>query len=321
MQDNFELQERLTGELERVELRFNHAMARLSLWGMVFLPLVPGTLTLASIVSNFPQQLHIHIGLAWAIGLVTMAGIELLGLVAIRLALRMRKFNRRAKGYHVEPAPVAQGYTAALLYVAVVGIVTFLLKINPALSIWALLPMALLGALADWVFALSGDQNEREHELRKLIKRAEESAQRDRTLDQLRDEVDQLRGVISCAKTDHHSRVQDMQAHIHAQEEVISSLRDQLRSQSDQIDQLCEEIDQMESAQTAQPIAQVITLPADQKVYKNGHIADDIEHLELHEQIRVVAQRQLESIGKVNKSAIARTLNCSPNTVRAALVD
>ena len=49
MTDNTILQEELSNRLEQIELYFAHWMGRVSLLGLVLLPLVPGSLALASI--------------------------------------------------------------------------------------------------------------------------------------------------------------------------------------------------------------------------------------------------------------------------------
>lgn len=172
MKDNTLLQEELSNKLEQIELYFSHWMGRVSLLGLVLLPLVPGSLALSSIGTKFPEQLGIPVWLAWSIGAATALGIELLGLIAVRLALKMRRFNKRAAAYAVEHAPLGQGYGAAVLYVATVLTLTMLLKIWPHAAVYALLPMSLLGALADWIYALSSDQNEREQSLRRLMTEA-----------------------------------------------------------------------------------------------------------------------------------------------------
>ena len=56
-----------------------------------------------------------------------------------------------------------------------------------------------------------------------------------------------------------------------------------------------------------------------QKVYKNGDILHGLESLETHDRIRAIAQRQLDSVGKVNKSKIATLVNCSRGTVQTVL--
>lgn len=194
MKDNTQLQEELSNRLEEIELRFAHWMGRASLLGLVLLPLVPGSLALASIGTKFPTQLDIPIWLAWAIGGATALGIELLGLIAVRLALKMRRFNRRAVGLDVEAAPLAQGYAAAVLYVGTVLTLTMLLKIWPHAALYALLPMSLLGALADWIYALSSDQNEREQVLRRIL--ADQQAALDRDIDTLTAQVAELTSRI-----------------------------------------------------------------------------------------------------------------------------
>lgn len=166
---NIELQEKLSNDLERIEMQFGHVLGKAALFGLVALPLIPGLLTMISIGVNFPGMLHIPSGVAWVFGAFAMIGIEVLGLFSIRLALRMRKYNQRAFARGLDLAPIGQGYTTAGFYLLTVIVLTVLLKIFPALAVWSLIPLALMGALADWVFALNGDHNERESALRKLI--------------------------------------------------------------------------------------------------------------------------------------------------------
>lgn len=167
--NNIELQEELSFDLERLELQFGHRLSQAALFGLIALPLIPGLLTMISVGVHFPDLLGIHWIVAWILGFVAMVGIEVLGLFSIRLALRMRKFNHKAEGRPIEKAPISQGYMAAATYLLSVLSLTVLLKIAPEFAAWSLIPLCLMGALADWIFALNGDHNERETALRKII--------------------------------------------------------------------------------------------------------------------------------------------------------
>lgn len=175
MVTNDVLYEQLSGRLERQEIWFQYWLSLVGTWGLVVLPLIPASLTLMAIVSIYPGALHIHPGLAWVIGLFAAVGIEVLGLGAIKLALRMGKYNKRAAVAGVDLAPVAQGWLVAGLYLVVVVLVTVLLKINADWAIYSLLPLALMGFLADWYFALKQDHEERETQLRRLLTESDEA--------------------------------------------------------------------------------------------------------------------------------------------------
>lgn len=212
--NNIELQEELSFDLERLELQFGHRLSQAALFGLIALPLIPGLLTMISVGVHFPTLLGIHWIVAWILGAVAMVGIEVLGLFSIRLALRMRKFNHKAEGRPVEKAPIGQGYMAAAIYLLSVLSLTVLLKISPELAAWSLIPLCLMGALADWIFALNGDHNERETALRKIIldeQRANDQAtataqllaqlaDRDSTITNLQTDVQTLQERVQYAK-------------------------------------------------------------------------------------------------------------------------
>lgn len=182
---NIELQEKLSLDLERMELQFGHRLAQAALIGLIALPLIPGLLTMISVGVHFPALLGIHWAIAWALGAVAMVGIEVLGLFSIRLALKMRKFNHKAEGKKVERAPIGQGYMAAGTYLLSVLSLTILLKIAPELAVWSLIPLGLMGALADWIFALNGDHNERETALRRIIIEEQRAAEETNEINRL----------------------------------------------------------------------------------------------------------------------------------------
>ncbi|MCE7982520.1 MAG: HTH domain-containing protein [Caldilinea sp. CFX5] len=209
---NIELQEGLSADLERKELYFNHTLSTVALFGLVVLPLIPGSLSFASIVAHFPQLLGIPTWLAYCIATFTAVGVEVLGLVVIKLALRMRKFNQRGAGL-VEPAPLHQGIAAAALYLFVVLALVVLLKVMPEMSIWALIPLACLGAIADWAFALQGDQSEREAELRKLLVRQEAARNQ-------QSEIERLNTLLA----EHETERQTMQERLQYAKELNAEL-------------------------------------------------------------------------------------------------
>lgn len=203
--NNIELQEKLSNDLERIELQFMHMLGKSALFGLVALPLIPGLLTMISIGVNFPQLLHVPAWAGWIFGFFAMVGIEVLGLFSIRLALRMRKYNHSAAMYDLDKAPIGQGYTTAAAYLVTVMTLTVLLKIWPDFAVWSLIPLALMGGLADWVFALNGDHNERESALRKRLLSEQElsdGADLKCQLDNALLEIDRLRSTIDIIVND-----------------------------------------------------------------------------------------------------------------------
>jgi cytochrome b561 len=154
-----------------------------------------------------------------------MVGIEVLGLFSIRLALRMRKFNHKAAERSVEKAPIAQGYMAAATYLLSVLSLTVLLKISPELAVWSLIPLCLMGALADWIFALNGDHNEREAALRKIILEEQRAAAQ-------ADAAAQLLAQLA----DRDSMIKNLQTEAQAMQERVQSAKDLHTEQTRQFD-------------------------------------------------------------------------------------
>ena len=188
---NSELQDTLSTNLERAEMHFNYWVMKVALWGLIALPLIPGSLSYASIVAKFPTLLGIHVVLAHIIAAFTAGGMEVLGLVVIKLALRMHKHNARAAahpGAHL--APTWQGVTAALIYMGTVLMIVVFLKIVHGYELYSLIPLALMGAVADWAFALQSDQAERENELRKLIAASHQEDKKDAEIARLTNLLD-----------------------------------------------------------------------------------------------------------------------------------
>lgn len=292
MTDNTILQEELSNRLEELELHFAHWMGRISLLGLVLLPLVPGSLALASIGTKFPDQLGIPGWLAWAIGGATALGIELLGLIAVRLALKMRRFNRRAVGHEVEPAPLGQGYAAAFLYVATVLTLTMLLKIWPHAAVYALLPMSLLGALADWIYALSSDQNEREQVLRRIL--SEQRAAVDRDITALETQIAELTAQLSMM--------------------VDKAELDAMVAECDKLQAECQRLSKLiDNLSTGQ----VTTFD----IGNGGLVDNELDTPEVDidkpaETIHEFALWQIQNDGKVNQSEIARLTGFSRPTVK-----
>ena len=206
MSANKELSQQLSTNLHRQELLFQFGVSSAVLWGMVLLPLIPASLSFSAIVSKFPAMLDIPVWLAYVVAIFAGAGIEFLGLSAVKLALRMRKYNVRIAGTDFEPAPLTQGVIIAVVYLLTVVTLTIFLKVFPAMAIWSLLPLAGMGALADWLIALQADHNDREaHYVRAIDDQADQQQQtdlitelkaaldkRDQQLDQLTTHFDQL---------------------------------------------------------------------------------------------------------------------------------
>lgn len=91
---------------------------------------------------------------------------------------------------------------------------------------------------------------------------------------------------------------------------------------NNRIDQLVDQLDNLRSVQSV-PVVQIppvqIVQTAPKVVYQNGDIVHGLEHLELSDRVKTVAQRMKDSGQSVNKSRIAELLDCSRTTVQKAL--
>ncbi|MGD9725204.1 MAG: hypothetical protein AB7R40_22495 [Nitrospiraceae bacterium] len=328
MTANKDLSQSLAANLSRQELYFQYGVNSAVLWGMVMLPLIPASLSFSAIVSRFPEMLHIPGWLAYIVAGFTAAGIEFLGLSAVKLALRMRKYNLKIADTDFEQAPLGQGVIIATAYLITVVMLTVFLKVFPHMAIWSLLPLAGMGALADWLIALQSDHNDRESHYDRATDDAETEQEQAAVITALTADIDQLRATIA-------DQIDQAIEHITAQltvqfEKSLADQIDQLTSDYNQrIEQLLDQLHTQDTKQSAQS-EQITTLPiiridhqpvhpAGANLYTNGHIADDTDHLSLDDKIRAVAQRMLDAGQKVNKSEIARILGCSRTTVNNVL--
>lgn len=339
MTPNRELSQTLSAHLSRQELYFQYGVNSAVLWGMVMLPLIPASLSFSAIVSQFPAMLHIPNWLAYVVATFTAAGIEFLGLSSVKLALRMRKYNLKIAGTTFDHAPLNQGVIIAGAYLTTVVLLTVFLKVFPDMSIWSLLPLAGMGALADWLIALQSDHNDREAHYERAIEDSATEQQQATLITKLTADI---------AKRD--QQIEQLTTAIEQQSaqfaQRLTEQIDQLTNAVDQrIDQLLDQIDAITTGQqtktehlTIAPINQpdeqmtnlaiikiehqleqpVVQLPG-AKLYTNGHIADDIDHLPLPDKIKMIAQRMKDAGQKVNKSEIARILKCSRTTVNETL--
>lgn len=226
MSNNLALQESLSADLERKELYFNHSLSTVALFGLVVLPLIPGSLSFASIVAHFPALLGIPTWLAYCIAAFTAVGVEVLGLTVIKLALRMRKYNQKAAVHGLHHAPIGQGWGAAIIYLSTVLSLVVLLKVFPHLAVWALIPLACLGAIADWAFALQGDQGEREAELRRLMAKQEVDDANVLEIERLNAALDDRQATID-------RMANDAQAVAEQHQSALEALRAELAEMSD----------------------------------------------------------------------------------------
>ena len=112
--------------IETHELRRDAWLDLLGVYGPVISPLIPGGLSAVSMINVFPTLLHIHIWVAIVIALITVAGVEILALLATETWLAMRRFNQTLSEGE-EQAPSGYAGFVVLLYCAVVlSLVVFL---------------------------------------------------------------------------------------------------------------------------------------------------------------------------------------------------
>jgi len=318
---NIELQEQLQADLERKELRFNHSLSTVALFGLVVLPLIPGSLSFASIVAHFPDLLGIPSWLAYMIALFTAVGVEVLGLVVIKLALRMRKFNHKAQGYTVEPAPLGQGIAAAALYLGVVLSLVVLLKVMPAMSIWALIPLACLGAIADWAFALQGDQSEREADLRRQL--AADAVERDQhsEIARLNAAVKELQQHIA----DHEIDAAALQERVEHGQRVNAEQLNTFNSERQQLQRQIEQLTTQLIAQQSANVQPVIEQSGEK--FERSTVLDTGRQIAIEQKRLGKAERQQKLLNilftelnnspsdELNKSALGERLGVKHTTI------
>ena len=334
--NNLKLQEALSADLERKELYFNHSLSTVALFGLVVLPLIPGSLSFASIVAHFPDLLGIPTWLAYFIAAFTAIGVEVLGLTVIKLALRMRKYNQKAAVHGLHHAPIGQGWGAAIIYLSTVLALVVLLKVFPHLAVWALIPLACLGAIADWAFALQGDQGEREAELRRLMAQQEAERERDSEIERLNADladrqvtIDRLANDVQAVKDQHQCAV-----------DALSNLTQQFDSDRQQLNteivKLTAQLDALRSANLKPQLSistELNTAKSDSDALSNTEFdastadINTVRNIALNTKRNVKAQRQdtlltilmTEFNGQpsdaLNKSELAERLNTTRQTI------
>jgi hypothetical protein len=111
-------------------------------------------------------------------------------------------------------------------------------------------------------------------------------------------------------------RRQDDTEQLHNQ--TVQSLRNQIEQLNNQVAQLAAQNAEVRRRNEQLELNNAVEIEQP-KVYKNGDILHGLEHLGNHDKIHAIAQRMSESIGKVNKSEIARLCKVSRGTVQNVL--
>lgn len=284
MSANKELSQQLSTNLHRQELFFQFGVSSAVLWGMVLLPLIPASLSFSAIVSKFPSMLEIPVWLAYVVATFAAAGIEFLGLSAVKLALRMRKYNGRIAGTSFEPAPLTQGVIIAAIYLVTVVTLTIFLKVFPALAIWSLLPLAGMGALADWLIALQADHNDREAHYERAIDEQAEGQQQVALITELR-------------------------AALAMRDQQLDKLRADIANLSTEVTRLAGQIDNV----TTPHDNQTLTAPAD--------TAKDRLTKQQRQMAVLMRLRDIVSPDDIDHAAMAETFGASERTIRRDIED
>lgn len=154
-----------------------------------------------------------------------------------------------------------------------------------------------------------------------------ELAERNRRIEQLTSEhklaVDRLIADGNRVVTDHTEQVATLQKALADYEnlsvQLTSQHSDQVAMLSEQVQEMAAQLSSLKRDQSPPipPIQIVRQVPV--SVYQNGDIVHGLEHLELPDKIKAVAQRMVDSGQKVNKSRIADLVNCSRTSVQNAL--
>lgn len=313
--DNIQLRKERRDWVQRLEIHRDGVIDFVAVWGPLLAPMVPAGLTAAAIIVVFPDLLHIAPWAAWLIAIITVASLEVLGIVSVETWLDMRRYNAEHKDAE-EAAPVGQALSVVVIYAIVVLSLVFILKIWKEAALYSLIPLTMLGLITSWTIVLRKQHNARTW--------AAEMQQIEQS------EIDQLQALLA----EQQERIEQMTAAHAAQIEHMTTVHrqeiDRLTSEhstaaaalNNRIDQLVDQLDNLRSVQSA-PVVQIppvqIVQTAPKVIYQNGDIVHGLEHLELTDRVKAVAQRMMDSGQSVNKSRIAELLDCSRTTVQKAL--
>lgn len=324
--DNIQLRKERRDWVQRLEIHRDGVIDFVAVWGPLLAPMVPAGLTAAAIIVVFPDLLHIAPWAAWLIAIITVASLEVLGIVSVETWLDMRRYNAEHKNAE-EAAPVGQALSVVVIYAIVVLSLVFILKIWKEAALYSLIPLTMLGLITSWTIVLRKQHNARTWATE--MQQAEQSE-----IDRLQAMLTEQQDLIARMVADHEQRMADLTtthaghieqatvAHCHEIEQLHSEHETVTNALSKRIDQLVDQLDNLRSVQSV-PIVQIPPVQfvrAEPKVvYQNGDIVHGLEHLELTERVKAVAQRMLDSGQSVNKSRIAELLDCSRTTVQKAL--
>lgn len=326
MSDNTQLRKDQREWVQRLEIHRDGVIDFVAVWGPLLAPMVPAGLTAAAIIVVFPDLLHIEQWAAWLIAIITVASLEVLGIVSVETWLDMRRYNAEHKDAE-ESAPVGQALSVVVIYAIVVLSLVFILKIWKEAALYSLIPLTMLGLITSWTIVLR-----KQHNARTWATETQQAEQSE--IDQLRAMLTEQQGRIAQMTADHEQRMAGLTTAHAAQLEQMTTARrqeiDRLTSEHDtvttalnnRIDQLVDQLDNLRSVQSV-PVVQIppvqFVQQAPKVVYQNGDIVHGLEHLELTDRVKVVAQRMRESGQSVNKSRIAELLECSRTTVQKVL--
>lgn len=192
MTSNYELRKQKRDAIETLEIHRDTVIDFIAVWGPLCAPLVPAGLTAAAIIVSFPDLLGIKVWGAWAIAIVTVIALEVLGIVSVETWLDMRRYNAENTGAS-EHAPVDQALSVVVIYAIVVLSLVFVLKIWHSAALYSLIPLTMLGLITSWTIVLRKQHNQRKWDAEQTSRESAEVATLRQQLDEERNLTERFR--------------------------------------------------------------------------------------------------------------------------------
>ena len=116
--------------MERQEEARDRVLEFVTIWGTLLVPLIPISLTFASIIERYQAVLHLGFYTSFCIALFGGIGLEVFGIASSETYGKMKSYEA-LRDKNDEPAPVEQIEILRKLYVGIIILIVTLLKFVP----------------------------------------------------------------------------------------------------------------------------------------------------------------------------------------------
>lgn len=131
--------------------RYSNTAMQYSIW---LIPLVPALFSTVSVARVYPSLFHIPEELAWFMAIMTGIAVELLGFRSVELMFAIQHYNANRK-VDQPAAPFIASVVAVAFYVLMVLVIVVFLKIFPALAIYSIIGLTMMGLIVGLLVNIS----------------------------------------------------------------------------------------------------------------------------------------------------------------------